>query len=202
MKKKYRSISVLFAAAIMITNMGCEQTVVCPAYDDANFAGWFPYSEGQVMIFKNKSDQADTIIIGKIIKSKRTEHTERIGGKQYWCEQEIQVTSKSGYSKLSIMHSKGEMTYNYINVVFKSLSVTANGIIDNGLDGKDRSKSWVPILNYNLDFDGKQYGVLQEIQVTDTSAVNTSKIDRLYIGKGYGIVGYRTYPEKEIWCLQ
>ena len=182
--------------------------ITCPSFDDPLFIEWFPYTTDQKMIFKNSAGLADTISIASVNLSGQT----TIIKLNFTADSCIAVATivsnekvdSGGILKLFLYDYRtasglDTVTFYMYGFTFKALAVTDTGLNIAYLSPGIYSASYT---NYN--FQGRIYNKVQVINSTDTivKLTNIPWIYKVFIAQNTGIIGYETFPQKEIWALQ
>jgi len=175
----------------------CTKKVDCPSFSNAQFFKWFPYTQGQTVVFKSPSGGLDTIVADSVTKSESYTNTYSTGfsSKPAVCSTMTQIAGREIY----ISYLSNDTLNKEIIVRLKSQGFPASNISDTGLTGLSysRSKSY-----FGYTFSGILYDTLQKIYTTDTAFAMQGGIDTIFIAKGHGIIGYTTYPALETWSIR
>lgn len=193
------------ALILVITISACKRTKTCPAFDDSTLNTWFPYEIGVTYKFISSDGRQETLVIEQENYSQPHEIENRLWGKKYYCningERKTATGSVvQGQIPLRLFHVV-EIDYsNLIDVTFRTMDKPIS-LADNGeqlvLTGNGSGYS---IENFDVwNTNGRDYRNITDITVQDDEAGKIG-MDKIYIAKGAGIVGYRTYPEgREYW---
>lgn len=205
--KKTALVTHLLICACLLNS--CYTKYDCPGYPETSFFSWFPYSKGQRFIFKNSAGLADTLNIGKATK------TEPYTGRSYKGKSDPDATKcsaganivSSDYTPstrliLDISHTATAESTN-IGFAFDRMIFACQNIADTGLlmSTEPGAKLHAHTV-FDLNVHGRIFPRVQVIETEDSAYATKSKKDKLYLAKGFGIVGYETYPEKEAWWIQ
>ncbi|MDX1936291.1 MAG: hypothetical protein SFU21_04215 [Flavihumibacter sp.] len=183
--------------------------VACPAFSDTVFPAWFPYTKGQTLIFKNASQQTDTILINYLNKNEAYEAQKGCYGGSSGCEQYInlrQVDSTGmqperfgiSFNKQTAFTSNAFS--NHLQIFVRGFSITGSLSSDSIL--QDNSSIGISTKYHpSLQLGVQTYTAVQVFN-TDTALVKNTGIYKLYISKNAGIAGYETYPGGVLWVLQ
>lgn len=193
----------------------CTKRVDCPEYAGDYLYAWFPYWEVEKTFYFSDGTNRDTLIIDDVFESKPYKYNEGTvkgfgGDGEFTCDaygiiQARENKQHLGWLNLRVTHhasfQKGnhvpelEITLNNYNVVMKLEHEVPAWIVDDSIH------------NYNINYsngvqliNGNTYKEVFIITTENTDTAIKEKIDKVYIAKGYGLIGYRTYPDfKEYW---
>ncbi|XZF12953.1 hypothetical protein ACTHGU_14300 [Chitinophagaceae bacterium MMS25-I14] len=201
---KNLTYSLLFAASgIMIIGAFTLCTKECPSYSNAIFQRWFPYTQGQVLMFKNPAGAAETMTIGITASGS---YKVRASGR---CSAEITVQSAEYYSsgasarfsKLYLHHSilseeNGTTSFemNLFNSRLGNIFLTERGL-------RTDFNTWRDTLIAPYLFQGKYFDSVQVVTNMDTSAAS-GIVRKMYLSPNMGIIGYELKANGDIWVLQ
>lgn len=208
MRKAILSLSGLcLLLTIAACNM-CTKRLECPAYQGRFMYSWFPYNEvGKVIRFANSTGDIDSIVIANVTQSDAYVLTSSGRKPLDICEEvrgTITSVSDTGnphlvYLELSETEeiSRGEayasrqfqFKLNSFRVFFKTYEGELTGINYNNAQAYQLEQMETGVVN------GKTYDNVAIITITDSSTAAQQMIDKVYLGKGVGIIGYRTYPD-------
>lgn len=184
---------------------GCYKHTECPAYSDTLLDNWFPYTDGAMYYFSSSAGQTDTMKIAPVYKSEGHVARWRAGRGETHCGIEANVQSYAGYDypgwvHLFVVHQVSEpQTGETAIVYFKFKDVSAKLKATTELQTEIGGDYKVTALQ-NIPLNGITYNDVRLLEpVTNQVSVNT-KIDKVFIARGKGVIGYRTYPAgEEYW---
>ena len=199
--KKHPALSLCFSVTFFIGIEGlfsfCSKTK-CPAFSDAYFDKWFPYTQGQSIYFTSSLSRKDTIAITHTNKS--------AAGSTYSgsssCGMDASIYSNapnpSSNAKLSITLSK-YASGKTLNIYLYNFYVSGNDLTDQGvqLANTTTKAQYYPSLTIN----GRTYSNVEVIE-KDTSSSKQVGIYKLWLAQQNGLVAYEHYPTLEQWVKQ
>ena len=199
---------ILYVVAMLLAT-GCDPdgpTIYrqdCPGYSDPFLAEWFPYEKGRSYYFAGSDGSRVTLTIDSTFRTPPFTIDEKLDGNDEGCYAEGMIYTRKKYDT-----TQPEQAYFYIrhelsgvpgkNVVFLTFNkfsivpVTTNSEIS-GLNWTDTSTHILSNAG-TATINGKVFNNVTTISVTDPGRAAYTGIDRLYIAKGIGVAGYRTYP--------
>lgn len=185
-----------------------SKTVTCPPYDSTYRKQWFPYTEGQQLVYKNAiTNILDTFIIADCkVRDEDTKTT--YGGyasKGGLCSSEFYIRFISlrdstplayyiSHTNNTTMPSATKYEYGEIRFKYGSFNYT--------MTEKDSltTTSGSYLQSFSLE-NGITYTGLQSLVSTSKNNTGTY-IGKLYIAKGQGLVGFVEYPSLQQWAIQ
>lgn len=190
----------LAALLFSVLAMSCYQDKQkdCPAYDPSFLFSWFPYDTvGSEYLFINDSGYREKIASNRVVCGTAYEVSERAAC-DVWGY--IQLISKDRSTKegdyvpvLNINHSnEGPRGIDVCNFNFGNFSVAFKVQNNDILDVLD-STSYQLEKHSNYTYHGKTYDKVVEVTYLLSSA-KSNPLDKVYIAKGHGLIGYRAYP--------
>ncbi len=190
----------------------CDRTRTCPAFDDSTLNTWFPYETGVTYKFISSDGRQEMLTIEQENYSQEHEiEKKRLGGKEHWCEinGERKTLIDSVVQEqipLKLFHVvEQDLNNSYsmagINMTFRTMVKPV--ILGDGGDKLTLAYSYnngYSIENFDVwNVNNRNYRNIADITIRDEEA-NKIGMDKIYIAKGAGIIGYRTYPEgREYW---
>lgn len=203
--------------AILLLVSGCDldafnpRSEHCSGYNSSFLAGWFPYSIDETFYFTTGSGTRDTLLIDAISKTAPYSIKEALDGNDENCHAEAQINTFHKYdanrpsnATIEIKHhlsgylgiDVGSITYRRFTVRVKIISNEISYILPS--DSSDRSMEMVASVTLN----GKTFNDVIIFSGTDTLGATYEGIDKLYIARSSGVVGYRTYPAGDIYAKE
>jgi hypothetical protein len=204
--------AAILAFMITVAFSACDKTRTCPAFDDSTLNTWFPYQTGVTYKFISSDGRQEMFTIEQENYSQEHEiEKDRFLGKKYSCE----INGERKTLTDSVMHEQvplrlfhvveHDIEDNYyiagINMTFRTMvkpiilgsggdKLSLAGSYNNGY-----SSEHFDVWNVN----NRNYRNITDITIADDEA-NKIGMDRIYIAKDAGIIGYRTYPDgREYW---
>lgn len=186
-----------------------SKKVSCPAFTDARTISWFPYTEGQQLIFKTSGNIADTFTTGKVDKTEAYEYTQGWYGSRGGCSAHYSVNFldktpasvfpfyMSANTHESFPQANPVFAYVYAyNTTHFSGYITDTGLSKLSVDGNFLSQYYP-----SLSFNGTTYAEVQELQRT-SSGNEVLKIDLIYIARNKGIIAYKRTGNPDLFIKQ
>ncbi|HEY1165027.1 MAG TPA: hypothetical protein VGE90_07655 [Chitinophaga sp.] len=191
------------AFAVMQLFSSCDRKKICPAFSYGNYDAWFPYTEGQQLLFMNARQEKDSIIIFQNSRSTATEKEWGWWGSEPRCSMESEIKGGEGYGYLNIACDIRE-DYKDIRAGVGGFTVSGGSIGDTGLVRDTfamRNSGYKSTYHSSLILNGKTFPSVQLFE-RDTVNIQTEGVWRMYLCKGNGIIAYETYPAHELWVKQ
>jgi hypothetical protein len=194
------------------TICSCKQ-VPCPAFNDSDFAKWFPYAGGEILIFQNAS-AFDTINIGGVQKSSSYDANQGCSSGNNGCTASCTIStddlSPAFVRKLQVTISTvtpfgSNQPTRQINLAFYELSCMANGLADTGLveiHSIDSISHFTSNYYSSMNIGGHAFNSVQLIEMDTSSTSKYSGPYKIFLAKNAGIVAYETYPDVKLWTKQ
>lgn len=201
----------------MLVFAGCTicstKKINCPGFEDPYFDLWFPYAQNEMLRFKGP-DAADTLNfrIEDIYESTPYETTQGgYGGGSAFCIASKDFIGRGSANINEIVavryaidksNSAGGENSARLSVTVAGSSWVLQKINNNSLSAYQNNEFNVVDSSYNVNFsNGINYPVLATI-TNDTIVNKTSRYYRLFIAKGFGIIGFDEYPSNKRWVVQ
>lgn len=202
---------------LILVYAGCTlcstKKINCPAFEDPFFDQWFPYTQNALLRFKGPN-AADTLnfFIQSIYESPGYESTQggfNGGGGFCLASKDMFGRAASNMNEyISIRYDKDE-SYSSGGQNSSRLSVDlignnwiARSLNNNSISAYENNEYNVVDSGYSVNFsNGVNYPVLATI-TNDTIVNKTSRFYRLFIAKGFGIIGFDEYPSNKRWVVQ
>lgn len=207
--KNYIVLSLLVLSSILYTSCDpCTRRVSCPAFDGTFLFGWFPYAEQNKTFYFSDGTNRDTLIIDQITQTEphRIEYRTGYSSKEQYCNIFGTISSKvdevhPGWLPVIVSHYISNEEYygrEYASITIGRYNVEL-GISDN--EPNDVYGNSYTVTKFEVvEINGITYDNAFIISTEDTATARQQEIDKLYLVKGKGILGYRTYPDlKEYW---
>jgi len=193
---------LIMAFAVMQLFSSCKRKKICPAFSYSNYDAWFPYTEGQKLMFMNARQDKDSIIIFQNSRSAATEEEWGWGASEPRCRAESEIKGGEGGVFLHISCSLSENSKS-ITVTVSGLSVWAGSVGDTGLavDSNLINAGLKSTYHSSLLLNGKTYTSVQLLEI-NTPGVSYEGMQRVYLSKENGIIAYEKYPSHELWIKQ
>lgn len=209
--KNYIALSLLVLSSILYASCDpCTRRVSCPAFDGTFLFGWFPYGEQNKTFYFSDGIDTDTLIIDQITQTEphRIEYRTGYSGKEEYCEINGSIASKvddmhPGWLPVYIRHViSGQERYgsNYATITIGQYNIEMSISDDAPYDVYNGDYT---VTKFDLvEINGTTYENAFIISTEDTDKASQQGIDKLYLVKGKGILGYRTYPAQREYWLQ
>ncbi len=184
----------------------------CPAFQEGILTQWFPYKDGQKLIFKSDAGLFDTITLNNTETTDAYEVTTGgYGNSTGDCSARKTFYSQEQFApniyKLYLNLSHYTPAYNQTssdNVTMNLYKANMQGynLKENGFERMDFNGS-VARLNYsdNIQLDNKFFTNIQ-LAERDTMTSKNEGIHQIYFSRGKGVVAYRSFPSGRLWVLQ
>lgn len=205
--------SHIYILFMLLALTSCKKKVDCAAFDGTLLYSWFPYKEGETYYYSNSDGDRDTMIIADVSETgpHKIEYETGLNSKHKFCDIRGVITSqkdknRAGLLSMFVQHvvEGNDGTGNSIQFSFKSaylVTFGANGtdmgeLVNQGTPSFEMER--LPILTVN----GKDFTDVLVISVTRDMIAESGKLDKIYIAKGHGFIGYRSYPDKKEFWIQ
>lgn len=206
--RKHLHFIAMICMGIALNSCNKIGTKRCPAYSGLNLYRWFPYNTvNKTLIFKTSTGEADTVIITSVNESPSKSNFSLNLDNGPYCEASVLIkaipnTEQGSRKALEIssnqVYAKVPADDNF-GITYRGMKVYA---MLNDTEFELRSFSGIMSISSisTLMFNGKLYENAVQVEYINHEKMGNAEIDELYIAKGVGIVGYRTYPDlKEYW---
>ena len=203
--------TICLSFALLIFNRcticSCKK-VPCPAFDNLNFSQWFPYQNGEVVIFGNNA-AFDTLSFSNIQKSSSYDAQQGCFNGSTGCNANCYIYSdqlSSSYNRKlqvsinTITPFQSNTSQKNIVFAFYQLNFQATDIVDTGFvlpAGLLSSKYFS-----TLHIAGSSFNSVQMIYKDTTADNKFSGPYKIYFAKNTGIVAYENYPDLKLWIKQ
>jgi hypothetical protein len=190
---------IAFAAIELLTSCS-KRTKFCPAFSYDRYDTWFPYKEGQKLMFMNARQEKDSIIIYQNSRSTATE-VEYGWWHEPQCSMESEIKGAQGVY-LNIACDVRE-DHKFIRASIGDFTVVGQSIEDTGLvlDSMMLRAGYKSTYHSSLNLNGKTYPAVQLFE-KDTTRIQIEGLHRVYLSKENGIIAYEKYPSHELWVKQ
>jgi len=208
MKYTIQGTILLLIAVMSFT--ACRQREECKAFNETLFNNWFPYETGVSYSFVSTDGSREVLVIDEqdYTEAYTIDHgTSPTYTGMCYVEGEMRaLTDKNKPDEIGMKlhHSQvfAGAGSDYVLLEFRGSKDLLLNAKDNTLGGKHErgstifSTSELPTFQVNE----KTYNTVIQITITNEDEAKRSGLRDIYIAKGQGILGYRTYPDgKEYW---
>lgn len=206
--KNYTHLALLLIPFVVFSS--CRQVEQCRAFDESLFNNWFPYETGVSYTFIGSDGEREVLVIDEkeTTDAYEVDHGVSAG---YTAQCEVQGSmwalkdkNKPDEFRLWVHHSQyfAGIESEYVLLEFKDVPELLLDATGNELGGKhERGSSMFEAYKPDvLEANGRTYPDVVEISITNQNEAGRSGYDKIYIARGAGIIGYRTYPHgREFW---
>ena len=211
MKHFTQYLILLVITAISLN--ACRQKEDCPAFDETLFNNWFPYETGVNYNFISSDGIREVLVIDEkdFTKAYSIDH----GTKPTYtakCDVHGEMRALTDKDKPDEMGMKllqsqvfAGAKSDYVEIEFRGSKQFLLNATENTLGGRhERGSTQFSTLELpSLDVNGITYKAVIQITITDEDEAARCGLKDIYIAKGQGILGYRTFPEqREYWKEQ
>jgi hypothetical protein len=208
-----KSIPILILGILSTHLNGCNvcscKKVACPAFSSRSFDKWFPYNNGQRLLFRDSTGHTDTITIVFQYKSNAYEAMIGCYNGAKGCKMEAQLRSIESLSTGSkfftgyTLHSSwdGVQTYETVEFVLYNFIAFATGLQDTGLVGASGPAGMHSRSYTNFSLGATHYEQVQILE-TDTANFDNKSINKIYLSRNVGLIAYEEYPSGIRWVKQ
>ena len=181
--------------------------VSCPAFEDIKYQNWFPYQQGQQIIFKYQLAY-DTITLSGFNKSEAYEANQGCYNGAEGCNQNFSIGSNEIAANF-----RQKFSINYFSqtafgssAVVKSISLFLQGFDCSASDINDQGFVLKPGLyqsdySPSLSINGTSFNSVQTI-TRDTTDIAPPQPFKVYLSKGAGLIAYEIFPTHQLWVKQ
>jgi hypothetical protein len=196
----FRLLIMAFAMVPLFTS--CKRKKLCPAFSYARYDAWFPYTEGQKLMFMNARQEKDSIVIFQNSRSAATETEYGWLSSTPRCRAESEIKGGQGYTYLEIECDLKEGD-KFIRASLNGFTVIGASFDDSGLvlDSPTIKAGYKSTYHSSLSLNGKTYPAVQLFE-KDTALIPTESPWRVYVSKESGIIAYERYPSHDLWVKQ
>lgn len=194
---------LILAFSVLQLFSSCDRKKICPAFSYVPYDAWFPYTEGQKLMFMNARQEKDSIIIFQNSRSAATEEEYGWWASEPRCSMESRIKGGQGYVSLEIECDVSE-NYKFILASLDGFTVIGNSFGDTGLVMDSltmKAAGYKSIYHSSLNLSGKTYSSVQLFE-RDTTSIQTEGLCRMYVSKENGIIAYERYPSHDLWVKQ
>ena len=195
---------ILFGYLFNSCNACSCKTILCPAFEDADFQTWFAaYQSNQKSIFKYQSTY-DTITTSVPHKNEAYETKQGcLFGNRGGCLLSFSVGSDEIATnmrrKLSISYMGGPGS--------SSISLSVMGFDCSAIDLNDQGLVLSPgrytgSYAASLTLNGTSFNNVQVITRDTTMDQLTGQPYKVYLSKGTGLIAYEIFPSRQLWVKQ
>lgn len=196
-------LTLAFACCFIVLLQACKDVcsckkVTCPAYTNANFDQWFPYTAAQQVIYMDTAHQQnnDTITITDLTATQAYEANKGCYNGASGCSSDKYIYSNNfsvNYNAAADWDGVA-IDSNYSLKVY-DFSVTAGRLSNTGFGNTSLPEAFYPMLSLN----SKDYQNVQVIYRQDTAAIKGEGISEIYLQKNTGLLAYRYYPSQTLF---
>lgn len=199
----------IFILITAVAFAACDKTRTCPAFDDSTLHKWFPYETGVTYNFLSSDGRQEIFTITQEDYSTEHQVDDPVWGKETFCEihgerETANDTVVQDRIPLRLRHvietDIGNATPYGISMTFRTMDRPI--ILSDGDDklALGRGNGVYTVENFDVwEVNGRNYRGITDITVTDDEAAKIG-MDKIYIARDAGIIGYRTYPGgREYW---
>ena len=202
-----KKLITAFTIVTALCTASCKRDIHCPGFDSGLLDNWFPYEQGATYTFAANNGDEEWLKPQQVTFTqpysipqtpfKDVEHCE-VDGRIY----AVYNNANPGEVRLCLEHivqdDRGSSPH--VSLIFRTLSTLTFDVNGNEL-GAFRTIAGYSAQRFEIwDVNGRQYNDIIEIKVTDDSEAQQRGMDRLYIARNAGIIGYRLYPSgTEYW---
>lgn len=195
----------LFVHVMIYTSCGmCSKKIDCAGFDDKELTAWFPYSDGELLTFRNNLNEKHSFTLKN---THTTQPYQRTGGfsNTLRCEaekvfesMEKDTSGRANYSLTLQVYSGTKsalMNINRTSVYFNNLTDT--GFLQVIIATRITTKEKLTTFNTGSNFFSDVTAV-----TADTNATKAQGIYKLYFSKNLGLIAYSEYPSLKTWIKQ
>lgn len=215
-----KKLLLVAITGLCITTMSCTDTTNCPAFDGSTLYTWFPYQEGDIYYFSGSNGDMDTLVIGTMQKTDAytvTQSRSPFKHAKEYCEISGTVTSAKdnaatphpGWINMYVRHhisGNDQLDNNFMALSF-DYSKNEGGVYvqfnaTNELATLFNSGMFDLTTYDHADLNNRSYNHVRLIEPNTEPYRSLCKMDKLYIARDMGVIGYRTYPDLVEYWLQ
>lgn len=205
MRKLFAFLSVLIINALMLSSCNdvcsCKK-VSCPAYKNANFDQWFPYTLQQNVSFMDSAQKLpdDTILINGVSAQQAYEADKGCINGDNGCSSDKYISSYNYSFSVSYNSSSdwdGTLIDSNYSFALRDFSIIAKGLSSNGFVATSASSNYYN----NIQLNGKNYPNVQALSRTDTAGGNYD-VYEVYLQKGTGLLAWRSQYANTLFVLK
>ncbi|MBZ0098594.1 MAG: hypothetical protein K8F30_05895 [Taibaiella sp.] len=210
---KHVVLYLIFLTITAISFSACRQHEDCPAFDETLFNDWFPYETGVDYSFVSSDGIREVLVIDEkdFTKAYSIDH----GAKPtYTAKCDVHgemraLTDKDKPDEIGMRLQQSQvfagMKSDYVVLEFRGSKQILLNATENTLGGRHErgSTQFSTQEHHSLDVNGMTYNTVIQITITDESEAARCGLKDIYIAKGQGILGYRSFPgQREYWKEQ
>jgi hypothetical protein len=198
--------SLIVSIQVMIyTSCGiCSKKIDCAGFDDKELTAWFPYSDGELLIFRNNVNEQQSFTLKNTYTSQPYQGTGGFSNTlRCSAERDFESIEKdsSGRTKfllnlqVSSNTRSGLMNINQTPIYFNNLTDTCflQVIITSTITRQEK------LTSFNT---GSNSFTNVTVATADTNSTKTQGIYKLYFSKNVGLIAYSEYPSLKTWIKQ
>ncbi len=185
----------------------CSKKIPCPGYEDALLDAWFPYKNGQQLIFKTSGNKTDTFRLQLSDSTVAYDSREANGCNAFKSFRAIE-TDSFFRTKLYITMGVSQPAYSTDMVRGASINLFSghfNGtqLTQDGFESFSGESGTNLVTNNlrNFSLNGITYPVVQSVQ-KDTINNKQVIVYKIYLAKNFGIIAFEKNPGAELWIKE
>lgn len=210
---KHITLYLVLLITIAISFTACRQREDCPAFDETLFNNWFPYEMGANYSFISSDGRREVLVIDEkdFTQAYSIDHGTR-PTYTAMCDVHGEIRALTDKDKPDEMGMKllqsqvfAGAKSDYVALEFRGSKQFLLNAIENTLRGRHErgSTQFSTQELHSLEANGMTYNTIIQITITDEDEAARCGLKDVYIAKGQGILGYRTFPEqREYWKEQ
>jgi hypothetical protein len=199
-RNPFAILAGLLVAAFVILQVFtfCSGTKNCPAFSNAPFDAWFPYKEGQQVVFMNSRRDTDSLWISSVVRSGPTVINTGIYGRE--CSINAEIKGEGAIRLLISCRLKGDVNPTWL--LMEDFDFSARLVGDAGPVADPAAGGEYKSVFYNsIHLEGKAYPSVSILE-RDTAGIKAEGLYRVYLSKENGIIAYEKYPSHDLWVKQ
>ena len=182
---------ILVLLAVMQISSACStHRLDCPAYDSTMLKAWFPYSGGSRITFSGNG--FDTLFIDQVSISQASSTNTNTSNATCTLYAGINGATRPGKLSFAIEDNRDDRRNGAISFRLGAFGFVADSLSDTGFV---RPQQQLSVAHTNYKLGARTYARVQEIRAADSSAML-----KVYLARGYGLVGYET-SNHTLWTL-
>jgi hypothetical protein len=175
-----------------------EDSKLCPAFSDANFDAWFPYSHNQKLFFTSSLGAKDTLTIGTVEKSPDTYTAVSLSCSSNASVRSVDLNSSSS-NGFTINYLKFDNEpRNHLNLFLYDFLLADAWLKETDIVPAPTLKHQFLV---NATINGKAFANVIEV-MRDTAVKKDAGVYKIWLSKQTGLVGYERYPALERFVIQ
>lgn len=208
--------AIYYLVLLIITGISftaCRQREDCPAFDETLFNNWFPYETGTHYSFISSDGRREALVIDEkdFTKAYSIDHGTK---PTYTAKCDVHgemraLTDKDKPDEMGMRLLQSQVfaggKSDYVTIEFRGSKQFLLNATENTLGGRHEhgSTQFSTQELHTFEANGMTYNTVIQITITDEDEAARCELKDIYIAKGQGIIGYRTFPEqREYWKEQ